>query len=852
MWGSHFQIEGQRILPESTVIESAAGRELAEARAERSGETGTFVSLGATGRVLWARRRFAGSILGGTLLACLIYCLAWPRQYEAKSRVALRLGPGTGLDVNGPEIGYSGGLFNEQLQLETLASVFRSEQLAWRLIEEQKLYRDPAFAHGIMRRYPDFHPESPDPDARARLLERFDRSLETTTIPRTLLVEIRFRSRNAAVSAAVVNALIKDYQDEETETRILATAQASGWMEQQLKVLKTRSDEDEERLDVFQKKHGLLITPEELANGRPGAADHTVPLHEVDEAASDLAAASSERILREAEYRAAMDGDPEAVLASDPRMEAESGGISAAAFRELHARKTALQQEQAQLAPEHGPNFPRSVEIREQIEDLDRQLQAEDGKLRNRFQSAWKTALDRETLLRKNLDERTGEGQEANAAAGRFELMRGEAEASRELYLRMEEKVAAAKLAAGAHGSEFWVVDPAQPPFKPVVPDPPLDFAIALFTGFWLAVGGAFLMENLRPSTKGAVVLVCAALMGGHAAWSQAPTPNTSGLPTGVAKIPQSTVSRPAPNPNTAPLVWNAGALGAAPADGRVGEARLPGPIVPGDVLEVSEYHTPEFHSTVRVSAEGAVLLPMIGEVKVIGLDETGASRTIADALVAKGILLHPQIGVLLTAIVGQDVTVAGEVARPGVYPYGVHHRLLDLISAASGLSPVAGSVVRIEHRDETQKPELIALRDVMGGGAGRNPELRPGDMVEVSRAGVVYVVGDVIRPGGFTLEPAQPMTVLEAVSLAWGPTQNAILNKVLLIHEENGNRAVTTINLKRMLHGLDPDMPIGERDILFVPDSAVKNLWNRSLEAVVQSAAGVSIYAGLVYSQRF
>jgi polysaccharide biosynthesis/export protein len=315
-------------------------------------------------------------------------------------------------------------------------------------------------------------------------------------------------------------------------------------------------------------------------------------------------------------------------------------------------------------------------------------------------------------------------------------------------------------------------------------------------------------------------------------------------------RIPPGGSTHAAPNAKEAPPVWNAGVAGAAAVDGRQPGAGLPGPILPGDVLDVGEYHTPEFHSTVRVSAAGTVLLPMIGEVKVLGLDETGAARAIGDALVAKGVLLHPQVAVLETAVVGQDVTVSGEVTRPGVYPYGAHHQLLDLIAAASGLSPAAGSVVSIVHRDEPDKPELVPLDGAIG--PGRNPELRPGDTVEVRRAGVVYVVGDVIRPGGFTMEPMQPMTVLQVVSLAWGPTQNAILTKALLIHEENGSRTVTTLNLKRMMRGLDPDWPIAERDILFVPDSAVKNLWNRSLESVVQSAAGVSIYAGLVYSQRF
>ncbi len=85
------------------------------------------------------------------------------------------------------------------------------------------------------------------------------------------------------------------------------------------------------------------------------------------------------------------------------------------------------------------------------------------------------------------------------------------------------------------------------------------------------------------------------------------------------------------------------------------------------------------------------------------------------------------------------------------------------------------------------------------------------------------------------------------------GPSQNAVAQKALLIHEQpGGGRTVTALNLKRMLRGQDPDIAVRERDILYVPDSAAKNLWNRTMESVVQSVAGVGNYAGLVYSQRF
>jgi polysaccharide export outer membrane protein len=174
--------------------------------------------------------------------------------------------------------------------------------------------------------------------------------------------------------------------------------------------------------------------------------------------------------------------------------------------------------------------------------------------------------------------------------------------------------------------------------------------------------------------------------------------------------------------------------------------------------------------------------------VQVNGMDEQAAAHAIEFALIAKGMLLHPQVSVLVTAYAGQDVSVLGEVTRPGVYPYTLHHRLLDLISAASGVAPSAGTLVNIFNRSDPNTPHSVVLDP--GGtdtGVDHNPELAPGDTVQVSRAGLVYVVGDVIRPGGFPVDPAQGLTVVQALSLAWGPTQNAAAGKALLIREQKG-----------------------------------------------------------------
>ena len=828
----------------------------AEARVSPgNGQQKSSASLRGLADVLVRRRRFVGSVLGGLLLLCLVYCLVAPNQYEASAKVAVRTSSASSLSLEGGETFNAASILSAPVQQETLANVFRSDQLAWRVINDLKLYQAPGFMGNFGHRFPGFRPEAPSSQAEAYLLERFQRRLLVQTLPRTLLVQIRFRSKDAALSAAVVNGLIRAYGQQESESRVQATRQASDWLDSQLKDLKARVGRDQLRLAAFQRERGILSTPEMLANGQPGEVQHISALLEIDELGRQQVAATTDRILREAQFRAASQGNPELVVASDPRLQTEMGNFATALLQQLHAHHSELEQEQAQLSIEHGGNFPRVAEIRGQLQDLDRQIQSEDAKLVDRFRGAWKTAQDREQMVRKSLEQQTSEGMKLSQAATEYTVMRQEANSSHDLYVLVAGKVEEAGLAAGIHGSNISIVDYARPPAKPVAPDLPLYMAITLFVGLWLAVGGALLLDSLSTSAAGTTVALLVLLLAGAAGHAQAPTPSTSGLPTGVARYPQTPQVKNLPNPKDAPTVWNnaTGPVLPGMAQQSLAEPTLPAPIGPGDFLDVTEYHTPEFHSVVRVSAAGKVMLPMVKEVEVGGLDEQGAARAIEAALLAQGMLLHPQVSVLVTAYVGQDVSVLGEVARPGVYPYTLHHRLLDLISAASGLAPSAGRLVNIFHRDDAKTPHPVVLDP--GGtdtGADHNPELKPGDTVQVSRAGLVFVIGDVVRPGGFPVDPAQGLTVVQALSLAWGPTQNAATGRALLIREQKGGRTLTTLNVKRLLHGQDPDQPVFDRDILFIPDSMAKNLLNRTMESAIQSAVGVTIYAGLVYSQRF
>ena len=820
---------------------------------ERSASSASFHELLT---VLQRRRRFMAVVVGGLLSVCLLYCLVAPNVYEANARIALRATPATALSLNGADGGTSGAFASGQIQLETLANVFRSDQLAWRVITRQQLYRAPAFMGNFARRFPQFDPNAPSPDAQAFLLDRFHRRLTVQTLPRTLVLQIRFRSKDAALSAAVVNGLIADYSEQDREARVQATSEATAWLNVQLKQLRARVERDDQALIEFQNKHGILETPVTLADGRGSLGEHTSALLEIDELGKELVNATTDRILREAEYRAASSSDPELVVASDPRIQA-NGSFATALLQQLHSRRSELQQEQTQLNSEHGPNFPRVVEIRDLIRDIDLQIKVENRKLLERFQNAWTTAVSREELVRRTLNERTDQGMRLNEAVTKYAVMRQEANSSHELYMRVVEKTEESGLAAGIHDSNISVVDRARQPIKPFSPDLLLYMAITLLVSIWLAVGGALVLESIHPSVTRFLVVLLTLFLAGAAASAQAPTPSTSGLPTGVARFPQSTEKKDQPNAKEAPMIWNSpqGEIPAVAPHGAIISAGLPmsAPIGPGDLLEITESHTPELKSAVRVSDVGAVVLTLAGEVQIGGMDERSAAQAIEAALIARGMLRHPQVTVLVTAYAGQDVSILGEVKRPGVYPYTVHHRLLDLIAAASGLAPNAGRLVTIIHRDNPELALPVALDPQSADqGGNHNPELLAGDTVQVSSAGLVYVVGDVVRPGAFPVDPVQGLTLVQAITLAWGPSQNAALSKAVLIREQAGGRTITSLDLKRMLRGVDPDLPIRDSDIIFVPDSMAKNLWNRTMESVVQSAVGVSIYAGMVYSQRF
>ena len=259
-----------------------------------------------------------------------------------------------------------------------------------------------------------------------------------------------------------------------------------------------------------------------------------------------------------------------------------------------------------------------------------------------------------------------------------------------------------------------------------------------------------------------------------------------------------------------------------------------------GDLLQVTMFGTQDFNSDFRVSPSGDISLPPLGMVHVAGLSTSEAERSIEDQLREGGFYREPRISVFQKEYATQGVSILGEVKNPGVYPLLADRHLLDLLSQAGGLTPNASKTISVTHAG-ANTPSVVTLSKDPELAATSNPAILPGDTVVVAAAGVVYVIGDVNKPGGFVIN--DNLTVLQALALAGGNTPMAALDKAQVVRQVKGTRESVPISLKRILNGRDKDIRLQPEDILFIPSSAGKNAVSRSMQAILQAAVGVAIY---------
>ncbi len=305
--------------------------------------------------------------------------------------------------------------------------------------------------------------------------------------------------------------------------------------------------------------------------------------------------------------------------------------------------------------------------------------------------------------------------------------------------------------------------------------------------------------------------------------------------------------------------------------------------IGPDDLLTISVFDAPELGHSVRVSAGGEIYLPLVGTVRAAGL-APHELEMVLEELLRRTYMKDPHVSVLVQEMLSHPVSVFGAVRKPGVYQIRGARSLIEILSLAEGLADDAGDAVVILHRPaslatavltdakdpsisgpgemqpgsgpqaespvdpsgaEGRSEEVNLKRLFESGDAASNVMVYPGDVVKVARAGIVYVVGEVRRPGGFQLKSNENVSVLQAIALAEGLTHTSAKSHARIIRTDanTGTRTEIPLDLGKILAGKIADPQLQARDIVFVPNSASRNALYRGLETGLAIGTGYAIY---------
>jgi polysaccharide export outer membrane protein len=262
-----------------------------------------------------------------------------------------------------------------------------------------------------------------------------------------------------------------------------------------------------------------------------------------------------------------------------------------------------------------------------------------------------------------------------------------------------------------------------------------------------------------------------------------------------------------------------------------------------GDIVHVRVLEEPELDQTLRVLDSGDIDLITGGRVKVENLTPGDAARIIEKALIRGQFVVTPHVSVTFEQTMSKNVTVIGEVRNPGTYPIETTRGVLNVLSQAGGLSELADRHLTIQKRTTGELFKFYLSNDA-GEMLQDNLLISPGDTIVVSRARVVYVLGDVKKPGGYAMTTNDSqLTALEALSLAGGTPPTAVPSHASLVRKNrDGSFTQVPLALSKMQKGKTADVKLEANDIIYVPFSYLKNTV-LNIGGILAAAGSAAVY---------
>lgn len=236
-------------------------------------------------------------------------------------------------------------------------------------------------------------------------------------------------------------------------------------------------------------------------------------------------------------------------------------------------------------------------------------------------------------------------------------------------------------------------------------------------------------------------------------------------------------------------------------------------PLGSGDAIKIQVFQNPDLTIETRISENGSITYPLIGSVEIGALSLAAAEKKIADALQKGGFLQKPQVSIALLQIRSNQVSVLGQVAKPGRFPLEtVNTRLSDMLANAGGtvatgddIAIVTGQRNGVAFRKQIDIPSIY-----LDGKLEEDMLVQGGDTIFVNRAAVFYIYGEAQRPGAYRIE--RNMTVMQALAQGGGPTLRGS-DKRLKLHRKGANGRIAEI---------EPSLtdPVMSDDVIYVKES--------------------------------
>jgi succinoglycan biosynthesis transport protein ExoP len=415
--------------------------------------------------------------LTGLILALLV-SLSMRTEYEATARIAVELGNSDPLTVERP---LDPGGTQISTKLETQLSILQSDAIGKNVIDDLKLVANCKFSK-VACGNPVVPFRMLTPQVRADLLEVYHRGFHAELVPRTQILEVKFRSTDPRLAADIANAAsnVDIYRD--FRQRLDGAEKASSWLNGQMEDVKKQAEDAQARFVAYQKQVGIVGTDE----------NHNVALNEMDELNRKLATVEAERIVKEAQYRVAVAGNPELIAAVAPE----------SVIQTLRKQQAELRVQYAELTAKYDDNYPRVIQLRSELKDTQDTIDQEVRNIRERIEQEYEAARTSEQMLQAAVEKQKEDALQVDASAVQYALLQRDVQTSRDLYQSLVKKLKESGIDRGLRSSDLRLVDEAEIPTVPVRPRLPVNLTLGFFSGIMLAVATGFLRESFNRSIR--------------------------------------------------------------------------------------------------------------------------------------------------------------------------------------------------------------------------------------------------------------------------------------------------------------------------------------------------------------